>query len=52
MRDACDLGQLVTLVTDACPSIIAGRHETSRRTLRGSFRQGTTDALLQEIGQG
>ena len=52
VRDACDLGYLVTLVTDACASITAERHENSLRTIRGYCRQVTTDALLQEIGQG
>ena len=52
VRDACDLGYLVTLVTDACASITAERHETSLRTIRGYCRQITTEALLREIGQG
>lgn len=52
VRDACDLGYLVTLVTDACASITAERHDNSLRTIRGYCRQVTTDALLQEIGQG
>lgn len=52
VRDACDLGYLVTLVTDACASITAARHEASLRTIRGYCRQVTTDALLAEIGQG
>ena len=52
VRDACDLGYLVTLVTDACASITAERHENSLRTMRGYCRQVTTEALVQEIGQG
>jgi nicotinamidase-related amidase len=29
VRDACDLGYLVTLATDACTTTSAGRHEES-----------------------
>lgn len=52
VRDACDLGYLVTLVTDACDSITTERHENSLRTIKGYCRQITTDALIREIGQG
>ncbi|MGY6535915.1 MAG: isochorismatase family cysteine hydrolase [Pararhodobacter sp.] len=52
VRDACDLGYLVTLVTDACASITQERHENSLRTIKGYCRQITTDALIREIGQG
>ena len=52
VRDACDLGYLVTLVTDASASITPERHENSLRTIRGYCRQITTDALIAEIGQG
>lgn len=52
VRDACDLGYLVTLVTDACASITPERHENSLRTIKGYCRQITTDALIREIGQG
>ncbi len=52
VRDACDLGYLVTLVTDSCASITPERHENSLRTIKGYCRQITTDALIAEIGQG
>ena len=49
VRDACDLGYLVTEVTDACTSYSAERHETSLRAIKGYCRQLTTDALLNEL---
>ena len=49
VRDACDLGYLVTLVTDGCATITRERHENSLRAIRGYCRQTTVDALLAEI---
>ena len=49
VRDACDLGYLVTLVTDACTTSTAERHEQSLIGLRGYCRQRSTDQLLAEI---
>ena len=49
VRDACDLGYLVTLVTDACATYSGERHEQSLRAIRGYCRQVTTDALIEEI---
>jgi ureidoacrylate peracid hydrolase len=49
VRDACDLGYLVTLVTDACRTSRAERHHQSLIGLRGYCRQRCTDALLAEI---
>jgi ureidoacrylate peracid hydrolase len=49
VRDACDLGYLVTLVTDACTTTSAERHEQSLIGIRGYCRQRTTDVLLAEI---
>jgi nicotinamidase-related amidase len=34
VRDACDLGYLVTLVTDACATLSAERHQNSQRYKR------------------
>lgn len=51
IRDACDLGYLVTQVTDACLTYTQDRHDHSLRTIKGYCRQMTTDALLAEIGQ-
>jgi ureidoacrylate peracid hydrolase len=42
VRDACDLGYLVTLVTDACTTNSAERHEQSLLGIRGYCRQRTT----------
>ena len=50
VRDACDLGYLVTLVTNACTTTSAERHEQSLLGIRGYCRQRTTDLLLAEIG--
>ena len=49
VRDACDLGYLVTVPTDACVTQSAERHEWSLRNNRGYCRQVTTQALLEEI---
>ena len=49
VRDACDLGYLVTLITDACATYSAERHENSLNAIRGYCRQRTTDALVAEI---
>lgn len=49
VRDACDLGYLVTVPTDACATLSADRHEWSLRNNRGYCRQVTTDALVREI---
>jgi ureidoacrylate peracid hydrolase len=49
VRDACDLGYLVTLITDACTTDSAERHEQSLIGMRGYCRQRTTNLLLTEI---
>jgi ureidoacrylate peracid hydrolase len=51
IRDACDLGYLVTQVTDACLTYSQERHDASLRAIKGYCRQVTTEALLAEIGQ-
>lgn len=51
VRDACDLGYLVTVPTDACATLSVERHEWSLRNNRGYCRQVTTQALLEEIGR-
>jgi ureidoacrylate peracid hydrolase len=51
VRDACDLGYLVTVPTDACATLSVERHEWSLRNNRGYCRQVTTDALLEEISR-
>jgi ureidoacrylate peracid hydrolase len=52
VRDACDLGYLVTLVTDACASHSPDRHAAALANNRGYCRQITTNALLAEISGG
>jgi nicotinamidase-related amidase len=49
VRDACDLGYLVTLVPDACATYGAERHENSLRAIKGYCRQVNTDVLIEEI---
>ena len=49
VRDACDLGYLVTLVTDACVADSAERHEQSLSGIRGYCRQRPTAVILTEL---
>lgn len=49
VRDACDLGYLVTLVTDACATYSQERHDASLGAIAGYCRQITTEKLLTEI---
>jgi len=49
VRDACDLGYLVTLVTDACATHTQERHDASLRNNRGYCRQIATAELVAEI---
>ncbi len=49
VRDACDLGYLVTVPTDACVTQSLERQESSLRNNRGYCRQITTAALIEEI---
>jgi ureidoacrylate peracid hydrolase len=50
IRDACDLGYLVTQVTDACTTYTQERHDFSLRAIKGYCRQRTTDQVIAEIG--
>jgi len=47
---ACDLGYLVTLVTDACATYTQERHDSTLGAIKGYCRQRTTDEFLREIG--
>ena len=49
IRDACDLGYLVTQVTDACLTYSQQRHDNSLRTIKGYCRQITTKQLVEEL---
>ncbi|WFU31455.1 cysteine hydrolase [Bradyrhizobium brasilense] len=52
VRDACDLGYLVTLVPDACATYSQERHEHSLLVTQGYCRQVCTNALIDEIVAG
>ncbi|MGY4157905.1 ureidoacrylate peracid hydrolase [Bradyrhizobium sp. USDA 4461] len=49
VRDACDLGYLVTLVPDACATYTQERHDNSVRIIKGYCRLLHTNALIEEI---
>jgi ureidoacrylate peracid hydrolase len=49
VRDACDLGYLVTTVTDACLSLSEERHNWALRNNRGYCRQRNTDEIVAEL---
>ncbi|MCP4317823.1 MAG: cysteine hydrolase [Hyphomicrobiales bacterium] len=49
VRDACDLGYLVTLVTDACATYSQQRHGNSLSAIRGYCRQLSTQAVIDEL---
>lgn len=49
VRDACDLGYLVTTVTDACATLTQDRHDWSLRNAAGYSRQRSTDVVVAEI---
>ena len=49
IRDACDLGYLVTQVTDACATYTQERHDFSINAIKGYCRQRTTDQVIAEM---
>jgi ureidoacrylate peracid hydrolase len=51
VRDACDLGYLVTVASDACVTLTPERHDWALRNNRGYCRQRTTRELLEEIAR-
>jgi ureidoacrylate peracid hydrolase len=51
VRDACDLGYLVTVPTDAVVTQSQERHDWSLKNNRGYCRQRTTRELLEEIAR-
>jgi ureidoacrylate peracid hydrolase len=51
VRDACDLGYLVTVPTDAVVTQSQDRHDWSLRNNRGYCRQRTTQELVDEIAR-
>lgn len=51
VRDACDLGYLVTEVTDACLTYTQERHDNSLRAIKGYCRQITSQDLIEELAR-
>jgi ureidoacrylate peracid hydrolase len=49
VRDACDMGYLVTLIEDACATRSQARHDATLRAIKGYCRRRTTDQVLAEI---
>jgi len=49
IRDACDLGYLVTQITDACLTYSIERHSRSIDSIKGYCRQITTDQMTEEL---
>ncbi len=51
VRDACDLGYFVTVVSDGCTTVTPERHEFTIETLRDRYvRVADTPAIIEEIG--
>jgi len=51
IRDACDLGYLVTQVTDACATYSPERQAYSISAIKGYCRQRTTDQMVSELSK-
>ena len=49
IRDACDLGYLVTQVSDACLTYSNERHSNSLRAIKGYCRQLSSTELIEEL---
>lgn len=49
VRDACDLGYLVTLITDACATHTPERHQAAIDHIAGYCRRRTTREFLSEL---
>ncbi len=50
VRDACDLGFLVSLVSDGCSTVTKERHEFTIHTLKDRYtRIATTDQVIKEL---
>lgn len=50
VRDACDRGFLVTLVTDACAASVPGGHDRALEALVDHYCRGrTTDEMIAEL---
>ena len=51
IRDAADLGYLVTQVTDAGCTYSQARHDNSLPTIKGYCRQRTTAEMVEGVGE-
>lgn len=51
IRDACDLGYLVTQVTDACLTYTEARHQNSLQAIKGYCRQISAAQLVDELAE-
>lgn len=51
IRDACDLGYLVTQATDACATYTTERHIRSLDAIKGYCRQRSTAQIVTELQQ-
>jgi len=49
VRDACDMGFLVTLIEDACATFTQERHDATLRAIKGYCRQRKTDQVVTEL---
>lgn len=49
VRDGCDRGFLMTVVTDACATHSEQRHEQSLIGIKGYCRVRTTDQIIEEL---
>ena len=49
IRDACDLGYLVTQVSDACLTYSNERHSNSLRAIKGYCRQLSSKEIIEEL---
>jgi len=49
VRDACDMGFLVTLIEDACATFTQERHDATLRAIKGYCRQRKTEQVLAEL---
>lgn len=49
VRDACDHGYLVTLLTDCCATLSAEREAQSLLGIRGYCRQATAQTVIDEL---
>lgn len=52
VRDACDLGYLVTLVPDACATYSQAKHDASLAAIQGYCRQVDVETLERELRGG